>query len=205
NEELERVILGLASPKTYKGNVNDLELVLASLNEVLNPEGYEVEIVGVKPVIKKIEPRLSRSLNPPSNSSVLTNPIDSKLVFVIISFQDDMNPVFDGIKAAGDTFGLNVKRVKDVIGDYKITDQVIQMINSANFIVTDLTHERPNIYFELGYARGLGKTVITIARKGTNVHFDVKDWNYIEYTDSRVLEEDLRKRFEHELTQTVSS
>lgn len=135
----------------------------------------------------------------------LVSHIDPKLVFVIIAFRDDMEPIFEGIKAAGNSLGLDVKRVKDVIGDYRITDQVIQMINSARLIVADLTHERPNVYFELGYARGLGKTVITIARDGTNIHFDVKDWTYLPYTDSRTLERDLKKRFEYELSEIESS
>ena len=131
--------------------------------------------------------------------------IDPKLVFVIIAFRDDMEPIFEGIKVAGQSVGLDVKRVKDVPGDYRITDQVLQMIHSAKFIVADLTHERPNVYFELGYARGLGKTVITIAREGTNVHFDVKDWTYLTYTDSRILENDIKKRFEYELSKDGSS
>ena len=83
---------------------------------------------------------------------------------------------------------------------YRITDQIVQMITSARFVVADLTHERPNVYFELGFARGLGKTVITIAREGTTVHFDVKDWTYIPYIDSRLLERDMRKRFEFEMS-----
>src|ERR1700690_1111445 len=68
----------------------------------------------------------------------LPNPIDPKLVFVIAPFRDDMEPIFEGIKVAGNSIGLNVKRVKDVIGDYRITDQIIQMINSASLIVADL-------------------------------------------------------------------
>lgn len=206
NEELKQVILGLASPKTYKGSVDDLKLALKSLNEVLNPEGYNVEISGVKPVLKNIEPRLLHPLDSTANNLTDLNiSIDPKLVFVIIPFQDDMEPVFEGIKAAGDTFGLDVKRVKDVFGDYRITDQIIKMINSAKLIVADLTHERPNVYFELGYARGLGKTVITIAREDTNLHFDVKDWTCIQYTDSRILERDLRKRFKYELSKAETS
>lgn len=63
----------------------------------------------------------------------------------------------------------------------------------------DLSHERPNVYFELGFARGLGKAVITIAREGTSIHFDVKDWTFISYIDSRLLERDLKKRFQFEL------
>lgn len=143
---------------------------------------------------------LESRLIPTKPSSV----IDPKLVFVIMAFRDDMEPIFEGIEAAGNSVGLDVKRVKDVIGDYRITDQVIQMISLARLIVADLTHECPNVYFELGYARGLAKTVITIAREGTNIHFDVKDWTYLPYTDSRILERDLKKRFEYEVSRTES-
>jgi hypothetical protein len=125
--------------------------------------------------------------------------VDPQLVFAIMAFRPDMDPIFEGIREAGLALGLDVKRVKDLQGDYRITDQIVRMIRSARFIVVDLSHERPNVYFELGYARGLGKTVITIARDGTTVHFDVKDWTYLPYVDSRVLERDLKKRFEFEL------
>lgn len=126
--------------------------------------------------------------------------IDDTLVFVITSFAEEMEPIFDGISAAANHVGLRAERVKDVVGDYKITDQVMKMIRTARLIIADLSLERPNVYFELGYARGLGKTVITIMRAGTKVHFDVKDWNYMSYIDSRVLERDLIKRFEHEVS-----
>lgn len=127
--------------------------------------------------------------------------IDPKLVFVVTPFTSDLDPIFEGISAAGSSVGLNVKRVKDIQGDYRITDEIVRMLHTAWLIVVDLTHERPNVYFELGYARGLGKTVVTIAREGTPIHFDVKDWVYIPYADSRLLERDLKKRFEYELSQ----
>jgi nucleoside 2-deoxyribosyltransferase len=66
-------------------------------------------------------------------------------------------------------------------------------------VVADLTHERPNVYFELGYARGLGRPVVTCAREGTQIHFDVADWAYIPYSDSRVIERQLIERFKYEL------
>lgn len=124
---------------------------------------------------------------------------DQILVFVICSFSPDMEPVFEGIKAAAEKVGLDAKRVKDFVGDYQITSQIMSMIATARLIIADLTHERPNVYFELGYARGLGKTVITCAREGTNIHFDVKDWTYIPYHDSRILEKSLVDRFQFEL------
>jgi hypothetical protein len=69
-------------------------------------------------------------------------------------------------------------------------------------VETSLTYERPNVYFELGYARGLGKTVITILRSGTNAHFDVRDWTCLEYFDSRPLESDLIERLKFEVKTT---
>ena len=128
----------------------------------------------------------------------------SKNVFVIMSSHAEMEPIFEGIQEAGRPLGLDVQRVENVPGDYKISDQIIKMIHSAKLVVADLTHERPNVYFELGYARGLGKTIVTIARAGTIIHFDVQDWAYIEYTDSRILERALKKRFEFELSRSIS-
>ena len=89
--------------------------------------------------------------------------------------------------------------MQDVPGDYKITNKIIELIEKARFVVADLTHERPNVYFELGYVRGVGKTIVTIARKGTKLHFDVKDWTCEFYTDSRSLEKQLIERFKFEL------
>jgi nucleoside 2-deoxyribosyltransferase len=109
-----------------------------------------------------------------------------------------MDPIFEGIKAAAEAAGLEAKRVKDVIGDYKIDSKLIDMIHQACMVVVDLTHERPNVYFELGYARGIGKTVITTARKGTSIHFDVQSWTCDFYVDSRILEKRLKERFKLE-------
>jgi len=76
------------------------------------------------------------------------------------------------------------------------------MIHKARLIVADLMHEMPNVYFELGYARGIGKTVITTAREGTKLHFDVKDLNCMFYNDSRELEQELKERFAFEMGKT---
>ena len=125
--------------------------------------------------------------------------VDEKLVFVVISFDAAMDPAFEAICAAAKACGLVAKRVKDVLGDYRITDKMLAMIASAPFVVADLSLERPNVYFELGYARGLAKRVITILRDGSSAHFDVQDWQYLAYADFRPLEKDLADRFRYEL------
>lgn len=164
-----------------------------SLTELF-PRGYAKEIAAEVTKILGVDGRSPLRQNTVANS---------KLVFVITAFREDLDPIFEGIEAAGRAVGLDVKRVKDVPGDYRITDQLIRMIHEARLVVADLTHERPNVYFELGYARGLGKTIVTIAREGTPIHFDIKDWTYLTYIDSRILERDIKKRFEFELSNDV--
>jgi len=65
--------------------------------------------------------------------------------------------------------------LEDLVGRIK------REIRSAQFLVADLTDERPSCYFEAGYAEALGKAVIyvaskqSVARPGTktNIHFDI--------------------------------
>lgn len=126
-------------------------------------------------------------------------PVDPELVFVMTAFKNDMEPIYEAIAAAVSKYGLTAKRVKDIVGDYRITEKILHVISQAKYVVADLTYERPNVYFELGYARGLGKSVVTTVRKGTMVHCDVKDWTYIEYDDPRTLEHQLVERLKAEL------
>jgi len=54
-----------------------------------------------------------------------------------------------------------------------IVEKIHREIESCGFVIADLTNERPNVYYEVGYARGLGKPVILTVGKGENVHFDI--------------------------------
>jgi hypothetical protein len=83
-------------------------------------------------------------------------------------------------------------------------NKVFLMIERARTVVADLTCERPNVYYEPGYARDVGKTIITPIRAGTPAHFDIRDRTYIEYYDSRPLEDELRQRFRSELRQSCN-
>lgn len=65
--------------------------------------------------------------------------------------------------------------LEDLVGRIK------KEIRGAQFVVADLTDERPSCYFEAGYAEALGKPVIyfaskqSVARPGTKtyIHFDI--------------------------------
>lgn len=117
----------------------------------------------------------------------------NSLVFVVISFKPEMNPIYKVIKKIGRKHNLKAIRVKDVDGDYKITDKIMKLIANSYFVIADLSLERPNVYYELGYARGIGKKVITLCNKKSKVHFDVQGWKCLYYTDKEDLSSNLNQ------------
>lgn len=61
-------------------------------------------------------------------------------------------------------------------------------------MIVDLTNERPNVFFEAGYAHGLGKIPIYVARDGTSIYFDVKDYPVIFFKNMKELREGVARR-----------
>ena len=56
-------------------------------------------------------------------------------------------------------------------------------------IVADLTGENPNVFYEMGLAHALGKTMMLIKQKGTQrVPFDLSSYKYKEYELDRLVE-----------------
>ncbi len=119
-------------------------------------------------------------------------------VFVLMSFNPDFTSVYKAMCAAGMLVKgrtLRVERIDAKLGDYKITNEVLRSIRRSALILCEVSEERPNVYYELGYARGLGKTVIPCARAGTTLPFDVKDFRTIFYSDPIDLQEKLVAEF----------
>lgn len=54
---LKAVILRLADPREYRGNQDQVNQAISSLNEILMIEGLRVELEGIQPIIKEITPQ----------------------------------------------------------------------------------------------------------------------------------------------------
>lgn len=120
-------------------------------------------------------------------------------IFVIMQISDS-NPELDdclsAIKRAASSIGINAIRVDEVEHSGKITDVILDKINNSKLLICDITTNRPNVFYELGYAHALQKNVILIAKKDTVIPFDIKDYNIIIYSGFTKLENKLIKRIE---------
>ncbi len=102
--------------------------------------------------------------------------------------------VLDAIKEAAKRCGIHAERVDEPASNERITDRILESIRRAEFVIADLTDSRPNVFYEAGYAQGLRKTPIYIARNGTKLEFDLKDYPVIFFGGIKQLKDELENR-----------
>ena len=110
--------------------------------------------------------------------------------------QPQLAKVRDAIKEVCASFNITALRADDVEHSDEVTEVVLQRIADSEFIVADLTGERPNVYYEVGYAHAMKKRMILYRKKGTNLHFNLASYSIPEYTNLTDLKTRLKKRFE---------
>ena len=100
----------------------------------------------------------------------------------------------DAIKEAAKRCGIHAERVDEPQSNERITDRILESIRKAEYVIVDLTDSRPNVFYEAGYAQGLKKTPIYIAKEGTRLEFDLKDYPIIFFRGMKELKDNLEKR-----------
>jgi hypothetical protein len=121
---------------------------------------------------------MDREFNRPDYDPDDSGEFKKDLVFVAMPFRDEqMVGVYSAIKEECSKLGLNSIRVDENAGSGIIIKEITELIEKAEFIIIDLTFERPNVYYELGYAHGVGNElndILLIANKNTTIHFNIE-------------------------------
>ena len=98
-------------------------------------------------------------------------------MFVIMKFNDDMlsSAFATAIEPAALDFNLEAFTIEGAENSNPLTPQILRAIERSRVVLADLTGDRPNCYFEAGYALGQRKEIILTCREGDKPHFDVAD------------------------------
>ncbi|MDO8588534.1 MAG: hypothetical protein Q7T82_16020 [Armatimonadota bacterium] len=122
-------------------------------------------------------------------------------VFVAACFHDDLKPVVKTIRDVVSGLGYNPKVVTDPHTNL-IDLEIYERIRESRFIVADLTCNRQSVYYEVGFAHGLGIDVVLACQhdhfedKSDDskwVHFDLNHRSVLVWKDYDELAKMLRQ------------
>ena len=122
--------------------------------------------------------------------------------FVAMSFDQDLKSAYEkGFQVGILNAGYDPVRVDRVEHVNRIDDEIIAQIRAASFVVADFTKHRGGVYFEAGFALGLDLPLIWTCRKDDmkGLHFDIRQYNTIDWEES----EELATRLQHRIEATV--
>jgi hypothetical protein len=122
--------------------------------------------------------------------------------FVASSLDDQMDePYMKGIEPAVKACGYSPVWMKNIPENEGITDRILSEIRRAEFIVADFTGQRQSVYFEAGFARGLGREVIQSCREDDvkHLHFDTRHLGHVLWKEPA----DLRQKLEDSIRANI--
>lgn len=116
---------------------------------------------------------------------------DSIQAFVAMWFSNETGKLWtEGIYPAIVGAGYKPFRIDKHDHNNRIDDEIIASIKRSKFLVADFTGQRGGVYFEAGFALGIGQEVIWLCREDAlkEVHFDTRQYNHITWGPDKLPE-----------------
>jgi hypothetical protein len=107
--------------------------------------------------------------------------------FVLMPFDKESQDRYElAIKSACKSLKIKCSRVDEQIFQENILERIFAQISSADIIIADMTGVNPNVFFETGYAKALGKKILFITNEAASIPFDLKHYPHIIYSNSLI-------------------
>lgn len=107
--------------------------------------------------------------------------------FVAMWFDSSRKTIYtEAIEPAIVKAGYHPIRIDRVEHVGRIDDEIISNLRQSRFLVADFTGQRGGVYYEAGFMHGLGRNVFWMVAKTEleQTHFDVRQYNFIDYADA---------------------
>lgn len=131
-------------------------------------------------------------------ASLAKQPATSKVGFVAMRFNEEMLSFWkEAFYPAVDRAGFEPRLANDPQHNEQIDAHVIAELKQCRFVIADVTFAATGVYFEAGYALGMGRPVIWTCRRDrhrTDMHFDTRQYNHILWDAAVDLSEQLYYR-----------
>ncbi|HEX3067111.1 MAG TPA: hypothetical protein VHX14_00955 [Thermoanaerobaculia bacterium] len=115
------------------------------------------------------------------------NPDEKKkpFVFVVMQFAPEWSDVYElGIKPACEAAGATCQRVDEQIFLENMLERIYRQVEDADIVVAEMSGRSPNVFYEVGYAHGVRKSVILLTREAADIPFDLQHFPHIVYGQS---------------------
>lgn len=123
-------------------------------------------------------------------------------VFAVMQFSADFNALFQNvIKPICEDYDYDVVRADNLYTTGMIIDDIVDSIHESSLIIADITPNNPNVFYEVGFAHGIGKPTILLSDKTRDkLPFDVAGIRTLFYDNTiagkSAVEESLRKHLD---------
>ncbi len=132
----------------------------------------------------------------PQVFSIPDKPQNEKLVAVMLPFRQMRT--FESVKKVCDQQNLDCMKADDIWENSAFIQDIFDLIFTSRVVIADFTGKNPNLFYEVGVAHTLGKTVIPITQSIEHVPSDLGHHRALVYLPNNQgyldLENELSKR-----------
>lgn len=202
--------------------INDHDRLLRSLS--FGDDDYEASILDVLTKIirknpkslKEIKSYLANKYSTPSVSDFISTahteipkkiisfspqvfevpnkPQQEKLVAVMLPFK--LDKTFVAITNACKNLNVDCKKADDIWENSTFIQDIFELIFTCKVVVADFTGKNPNVFYEVGIAHTLGKTVIPITQSTDDIPTDLGHHRALKYLPNEQGYKDLTSELE---------
>lgn len=132
--------------------------------------------------------------------------VASNIGFCAMWFDEGVKPVWAcSIEPAIRDAGYDPKRIDGHEHNNRIDDEILAMLRRSKFVIADFTGQRGGVYFESGFALGLGLPVVWTCAKeeleADKIHFDNRQYAFVTWEKDKL--DDFKTRLQNRIEATI--